>query len=200
MPMKKNKLTWFIITIFIILSALGIYFIVALRIKSPTEELPGPLEHPVIKVEANDPIRKGILAEKDGMAYDIEGHFTEKLKKENELLVGNFIIQGDPRNTEIKTYIGNLREETLLGIYEESFEGASTWTFKASSQVAEEIKEGETVIIKFEIIDESGAGRDYIERTEKIMDTIIRDFQSGEYVYDIPVDLLILSGRIGVIR
>ena len=198
--MKNNKLAWLILVLLLGLIFLGIYLFVVLRIKSPTEELPEPLERPVIKVEANDPIRKGILAEKDGIAYDIEGHFTEKLVAEFDLLVGNFIIKGDPRKTEIKTYIGNLQGETLFGTYAESFERGSNWTFKPSGEVAEEIKPEETVIIKFRLVGEGGVGKEYIERTEKIMDTIIRDFQSGEYVYDIPADLLILSERIGIIR
>ena len=197
--MKNKKLIWLILIILLGLIFLGIYLFLALRIESPTL-FPQPVEHPVISIQANDPIRKTILTEGSGIAYDIEGHFSENLEAEFDLLVGNFIIKGDPRKTEIKTYIGNLRGETLLGTYAESFGGESTWTFKPSSEVAEEIKPEEMVIIKFRLVDGGGAGKQYIERTEKIMDTIIRDFQSGGYAYDIPVDLLILSGRIGVIR
>jgi hypothetical protein len=199
--MGVKKLFLIVSLLFVILVLVGVFILLQLR----TSQSPPSLEEvgkKSVTHYAGDPIVKSLIPEEKGVAYDLEGTFIEGLKKtKGKLLSGIFIINGDPLERKIQVYIGDINGSVFFGTYEKSFEGESNWKSVPGDVVAELIRPADSVAIRFHY-EFSGAEseRENLKKYEDVLDILIREFQTENFQYEIPLDFILSSARLGVVR
>jgi hypothetical protein len=201
--MSKKSLFLLIIPLFILLFVASVYLFIQVRQRSPDyyDESLENVGKTFINQLPGDPIVKRIVADNEGIIYNIEGKFSKKLEKQGVLLSGKFIIKDDPLEREINVLIGAADGNVSYGIYDGSFNDSSTWKVASNDVVAELISPGTQVLIRVELqLAEERQVRKYIKEQEEIMDAIIRDFQIGEFTYKIPADFTLVAMGIAVVK
>ena len=201
--MSKKSLFLLIILLFILLFVASVYLFIQVRQRSPDyyDESLENVGKTFINQLPGDPIVKRIVADNEGVIYNIEGKFSKKLEKQGVLLSGKFIIKDDPLEREISVLIGAADGNVSYGIYDGSFNDSSTWKVASNDVVAELINPGTQVLIRVELqLAEERQVKEYIKEKEEILDAIIRDFQIGEFTYKIPADFMLVATGIAVVK
>ena len=201
--MSKKRFFLLIILLFILLFAVSVYLFIQIKQRSPDyyDESLENVGKTFINQLPGDPIVKRIVADNEGVIYNIEGKFSKKLEKQGVLLSGKFIIKDDPLEREISVLIGAADGNVSYGIYDGSFNDSSTWKVASNDVVAELINPGTQVLIRVELqLAEERQVKEYIKEKEEILDAIIRDFQIGEFTYKIPADFMLVATGIAVVK
>lgn len=193
-------------TIMIILACL-IFVVVLLLLKirnTSGPQAPQLSESLLTEVESNtgNPIQKQIADQRNGLLYFIQGSFTGEIKKiegrEDAAYEGEFVVDGDPLDRPIRiAYLNTL----FLGTYEGSFDKDSTWKQINAADLNDELVLGENVLLQVDyqfVRDQEPP--EYVLNTQEVMDTLIKEFNSRDYSYEIPRDFFLVGQGVGVVR
>ncbi len=199
--MSTKKLFLIISLLFIVVVLVNVFLLLQLRTSQLRTSLEEVGESPVTHY-VGDPIVKNLIPGGEGVVYDLQGTFVDGLKvTEGKLLLGSFIVNGDPLERKIWVYVGGVDGNVFFGTYEKSFEGDSNWKLVSSSVVAELVKPAEPTIIRFKYKFSGAEGeREYLKKYEDALDVLIREFQTDDFQYEIPSDFILASTRLGVVR
>lgn len=152
------------------------------------------------------PIQKRIGGDNRSYYYELEGSFISKLQagraEEISGISGSFVLRGDPLRRKIQVRAGYRGGVIQFGEYEGSFAGNSNWKISDVIKVVDEIKPGELVKLRvvYHLPDISKTAPEYFIETQKILDGLAGEFNSGEYTTSIPENFALFIDGIGVIR
>lgn len=198
--MKKDNIIKLIIVLFLIMLALSIYLFMNSRLGQLEDErfVEKEIGEEIILISPGDSIKKYVL-ERGGLRYKIIGSFSEPPRYDGSLLEGKFIIKGDALNREIRTFIGTVKKTALLGSYEDSsLGGNSTWERVETRDLVGLFEPGDEVIIEFLLpLSQEGEGKSFILKNERIMDSLTKEFKTGQFNLSIPDSLIFVSEKIG---
>lgn len=199
--MNTKKLFLIISLLFIVMVLVNAFLLLQLKTSQLTPSLEEVGKNPVTHY-AGGPIVKNLIPGGKGVVYDLQGTFVDGLEVTGgKLLLGSFIVNGDPLERKIRVYVGGVDGNVFFGTYEKSFEGGSNWKSVPGSVVVELVEPTEPVVIRFRF-EFSGAGgeREYLKKYEDVLDVLIREFQTGDFQYEISSDFILASTRLGVVR
>lgn len=187
-----KRLPRLLVVFIIVLGAIGVYMIFRLRLFG--ESTPLLTEESQIKEavrQPGNPIRKAVKPDGSKVKYDILGSFVGEIQPSGRVLdnayIGEFAVKGDPLNRRIPVILGRDTEKVSFGIYEGEFVGKSRWRSISADEVKQELKSGETVqiIINYSIPKLSNR----LSETQVVLDTLMSEFNSGQFSYEIPGDI-----------
>lgn len=208
--MSKKKLTVVLGLLFLLVMV--VLAILLLRYRILTSTLPGPLldgkvhdtvGQRVITQSYGEPILKIFLSDSEGINYRVRGAFTALNKNEEDNLIsGEFVVEDDPLNRELSVIVGMANGNVMFVEYDGSFD--SDWHAEEvlSEDVVGKVTIGELVELKFKMPfsrSNSSSVNEYIKEREDLMDTIIFEFQTGEFEKEMP-DIKFYSESLGVVR
>ncbi len=199
--MSTKKLFLIIFLLFIVMVLGNAFLLLQLKTSQLTSSLEEVGKNPVTHY-TGDPIVKNLIPEGKGVVYDLQGTFVDGLEvTEGKLLLGSFIVNGDPLERKIRVYVGGVDGNVFFGTYEKSFEGDSNWKSVPSSVVVELVEPTEPVVIRFRYEFSGAEGeREYLKKYEDTLDVLIEEFQTGDFQYEILSDFILASTRLGVVR
>jgi len=152
-----------------------------------------------------NPMSKLVAENKQGFLYEIYGHFVEKpiipKGRADKVLLGDFIIEGDPMERRIPVYLGLASGQVLLGIFKDSFESQSNWKAVAIENFLEQLLPDEKVKLVADYSYEGGGKTpDYIFQAQEILDTLSKEFSSNKFVFQIPQGFYLIGTGVGIVR
>ena len=199
--MSTKKLFLIIFLLFIVMVLGNAFLLLQLKTSQLTSSLEEVGKNSVTHY-TGDPIVKNLIPEEKGVVYDLQGTFVDGLEvTEGKLLLGSFIVNGDPLERKIRVYVGGVDGNVFFGTYEKSFEGDSNWKSVPSSVVVELVEPTQPVVIRFRHEFSGAEGeREYLKKYEDVLDVLIREFQTGDFQYEILSDFILASTRLGVVR
>lgn len=200
--MKKRTFFLLIAFLFVLLAIASIYLF--LRIKQSAPDYYDESLSNVGKTNINplpgDPIIKNISTN-GRVVYNIQGYFVEEPKMQGKLFSGKLVVKGDELKRAIDTLIGTTHGQIIYGSYENSFDGLVTWKATSTEIVTKLIKPNVPVLVRVELeITEDRSRKEYVMEREEVMDTLIHEFQAGEFSYEIPADFILVATGLAVIK
>lgn len=150
----------------------------------------------------NSSIKKGILPDNGGVSYELVGVITEEFSfSGNGSLKGRLVLENDPLGRNIDVYWNPIEDQVYMGIYVESFAGESEWGPVSAEAARKSIDLGEAVKILVMLRKVSAGSQEIFDRSsEKVLDTLNKEFLSGEFKYELPADFGISAETVGIIR
>jgi len=107
--------------------------------------LPAVTPSPAVKHLA---VTKSSIQEDNSIMYEIYGHFVNKLRYENNILRGEFIIDGDSTKNQIPVIIAGRGAQVIFGKFKGSYKGDVSWSRTPVDTIQEEIEPLETVYMR----------------------------------------------------
>jgi flagellar basal body-associated protein FliL len=200
--MKKRTLFLLIAFLFVLLGVASIYLFFRIKQNAPDyyDESLSNVGKTYIDSLPGDPIIKNISTN-GRIVYDVQGYFVEEPKMQGKLFSGKLVIKDDELKREINTLIGTTYGQIVYGIYENSFDGLVTWKATSTEVVTKVIKPNVPVLVRVELeITEDRSRKEYVKEREEVMDTLIHEFQAGEFSYEIPADFVLVATGLAVIK
>lgn len=157
-------------------------------------------EQKYIPVQESAPIEKGVLPNGVGVSYEMEGTFTEDLRLDNGFLRGRFALNSDPLGRDMEVILGSPDGAVYVGFYQGSFDGASSWEFRDSGAITETVKPGDSVKITVVLENIDDEPLEYLEKAELVLDTIIKEYSTNDFSFELPDNLVLSASRLGIIK
>jgi len=163
------------------------------------------LEIEIFHSKQEDSIRKQIFEEKGKgeVNYIIKAVITELKKNEqNKLLTGKIIIENDPLEREIRFFAGSETGKMFLGIYEDFSSENSSWKSVSNEEILKKVQLGEVIRILVEVPFDKNSNNKlyYLRKHEAFFDTLIKEFISNKFEYEIPENFPIYFYKLGIVR
>jgi len=203
----RRFLPFIILLLFLVLSALGGFLFYKSRIYKSL--IPKTDENSQTNLESlgapnlpGNPINKLYPQDNSGVLYEIKGKFVGNIVpmegNSSGIYKGEFVIEGDPLNRKINTW---LESTSILGIYKDSFNSNSNWKSVSASEISSQVRPDETVKLEVDYSLPKGETIPaYVVDAEKILDSLIQEFNQKQFKYEIPNNFYIIANGIGIIR
>ena len=201
--MNKKNLFLLLSFLLLVLTVSTVFLFYRIKQKSPEYEDKSLVDIGANQIKAlpGDPITKSIGINKERIVYYIQGNFAAKPEMQEPLMSGKVGIKGDPLKREIDVLIGAMDGNLTYGLYDESFQGSVTWT-ATSTKIIQKLMEPNTpVLIKIDLeITENADIKKYVKERESVLDTLIGEFQSNKFAYELPIDFILITPALAVIK
>lgn len=91
-----------------------------------------------IQVGGNDTLRKAVVKttfQNGDFFYSVNGHFVDRPSYQDDMLRGEFIIDGDTIGTRIQINMGSKKGTMNFGVFQGSLIGNATWRLVPTDEV-----------------------------------------------------------------
>lgn len=189
--MTNKTIFGILVAIFLVsISALS-YFTYKLY-TTPKTKKPTPLVK-ITNIEGNS-ITKNITVD-NKVVYEVEGSFTKSPEKyvNGPLYKGDFVVKNDILKQTIPTFLGTIDGLVIMGNYDTSFKGDSSWQSIPLSEFVPKITSGLPIKLRITYTQEAIGNNQQIY--DAFADAIIKQAK-----FTIPLDFYLSTESVGIIK